>query len=486
MNAAKKSWNVLKFAKIAAISKGVGLFNADWGRRYLIDELSKMPGIPTKIGQLLATKYSVTDHKETYHALPVEWIKLKLSEQSPELAKMVDEIAEHGVKASIGQMHWARLKTGQEVAIKVRLPEVDQQILEQLNLMLDGLARIPLGQNHGIDVLAYRSFFHEFFSREINYEIEAEEQSAYAAAWKDHPEYVIPQVLKQYSTKEILVQSFEPSTWLEALTSQGQSQREDCASLIAKHFLKGTFDLGVLQSDFHPRNWGYRPDKRQLVLYDFGAVLRLDEALRQSIRLVFFGPEMDEAAVLDRFADLGFDREKLLPIGARLSDLVYLLRVPLMQPPGWKIKDWRLAEEMEALLGVDKWYFRTAGPPWFLLLMRGFLGAIKAIERLDAPVDFGKWAEGPKVQSRIKMAAQPAHALRVNISEHGHNIVSLEFPVAAIEQLDGLIPAEVLSKLTAHGINLSEIKRDALASQLKPQELFQTTIGNRIYRVWIG
>ena len=250
--------------------------------------------------------------------------------------------------------------------------------------------------------------------------------------------------------------------------------------------------------------WGV--DGIELVLYDFGAVLDITNDQASLLAgLVSALSEKKQVSPLEYFIALGFDLKKLIHIQRQLPSLSVSIFDPLLSTRPWDAKDWSVGEQIEKVLGADKWWFRTAGPPWFLFLMRAVHGLHSALCRLEvrcSPQEVYKhildhcpeidWGIVPaqvelsqsEIENMTKISDH-ASSLRVDVTENGDGVVNLELPVRLVDDLENLISEEVHSKINEMGINLSAIKEKAQKSGYVKQELFNTLAGSRKYHVWL-
>jgi hypothetical protein len=77
----------------------------------------------------------------------------------------------------------------------------------------------------------------------------------------------------------------------------------------------------------------------------------------------------------------------------------------------------------------------------------------------------------------------PARHLRIRISREGATVVSVALPASQTGRLRELIPADVLPRILASGIDVDGIAGRAVAGGLVPQNLFTLRVGDRQYEV---
>jgi hypothetical protein len=238
------------------------------------------------------------------------------------------------------------------------------------------------------------------------------------------------------------------------------------------------------------------------VLYDFGSTMSIDAkdvaALWHLIACYQTGRDV---VPFDAMVAMGFDAQKLLPLSERLPCLIERLLEPFMVDRAFDFRRWELKEHFERVLGDDRWWFRSAGPPWFLMLMRAMQGLVHALTELDAPVPVkpSLLALPPPagVKPPLSVLSQLAHNarghtgamarhLRVHVSDQqGAPIVQLELPSRAVDELEDLIPEETRARMQDGKLDLSELKRRIQQSGYQPQTVFEAETRERRYRVWL-
>src|SRR5262249_4125049 len=134
--------------------------------------------------------------------------------------------------ASLGQVHAARLKTGEEVAVKIQYPGIARTIREDIrNLtlcMLPGrLSRDWENTKEQLDDLRMR------LERETDYEQEATSLARARGLFHEDDGIIVPRVFPQYSTARILTMERLPGMHLEEFLSTNPP-RELCNEFARK------------------------------------------------------------------------------------------------------------------------------------------------------------------------------------------------------------------------------------------------------------
>jgi len=500
----KKIWSGVQFAKIGLSSKAISVINPDLGRSYLIRSLSEMPGIPAKMGQLFTSKYGIKDVIQP-KAMPLETVRRILGEDSPRLAEKIIRIEEVAHPASLGQVHRVELDDGSEAAIKVQYPGVRTEVLSQLDIMLSGFETVGFSKNYGFDTVAYREFLSGNFKQELDYRLEAKKQDEIFGLWSSDLDVVVPKPDLTYSSANVLLQTFESSESTEIVAeSYDKETKIRMAKLLAKAFLKSVLTVKRIQTDMHTGNYGFRPIEGQIVLYDFGSTIDITSHHAQI--LAYFsnssGKFSSSKKAFDALVALGFDPKLLIHLGESLGSLVNLIFEPFETDP-WTPKTWNLLDRMEKLLGSEKWWFRSAGPPWFLFLMRTAHGLMHALSLLDVDIDLRSLFleilnENPVLgkpplllpisdsyEFKELNEGQRSKRLKVLVTESGTTLVEMTMPARAVEDLENLVSDETRLRIEADGYDLEKIKKNALDSDLAPQTLFESALMEKKYRVWL-
>lgn len=264
--------------------------------------------------------------------------------------------------ASLAQVHRARLKTGEEVVVKVQRPEVSA-ILEGDLAILAALARQAerrLPESAIVDPVRLIEEFSRSIRQELDYIREGQNCDICRRNFRDNPTVAVPAMYWQYTTRRVLVQQrFEgvKVTDAAALAAAG-IDRHRVAEIGCRAYMQMVFEHGFFQADPHPGNLLLLPDGR-VAIFDYGMFSRIDEATRELlvdlllaayerkpdalVRLVlqagYAARMVDEAALRADVGDLvdrywGVELERM-SLGRTTRELLALLRRHGIRiPPG--------------------------------------------------------------------------------------------------------------------------------------------------------
>lgn len=240
--------------------------------------------------------------------------------------------------ASIGQVHTATLPSGEEVAVKIQRPDIEEiihtdlDILQNIVILLEN--RVEWVRNYRI-----RDMIDEFshsLKNELDYILEGRNADRLRDLFVDDPVIHIPTIHWEYTTRYVLtmekIDGIKVSK-CETLKEQGYDT-EELASHIADAMLYQILEAGFFHGDPHPGNIFVLPENRVAFL-DFGMVGHLSEDLRYHFSsLLIHLRAGDTEGMIRTFDDWGLlDRVPSLNELRRDIDsmLVKYYEVPLKQ-----------------------------------------------------------------------------------------------------------------------------------------------------------
>ncbi|NET81729.1 MAG: AarF/ABC1/UbiB kinase family protein [Moorea sp. SIO1F2] len=257
-----------------------------------------------KLGQLLSTRPDLLPgaYVEVLTDLqanvpPVAWSEIESLLQQ-ELAKPISEtfttINPQAIAAgSIGQVHRATLKNGQEVALKVQRPGIDQIVAQDIAI-IRGLAELVSLTEFGktYDIVAIADEFVTALEAELDFTQEANytdklRSNLSNSRWFDSQQLVIPKIYWDLTSQKLLtIEWLEGAPLLSAQLSQTregkdtQTQRREITTLLFRAFFQQVYIDGFFHADPHPGNIFYLRDGR-VALLDCGMIGRLDPRSQQ-------------------------------------------------------------------------------------------------------------------------------------------------------------------------------------------------------------
>jgi predicted unusual protein kinase regulating ubiquinone biosynthesis (AarF/ABC1/UbiB family) len=188
---------------------------------------------------------------------------------------------EPAAAASIGQVHRAVTRDGRELALKIQYPGVARSIgsdVDNMAMFLRMARILPIE----MDISGIVAEVKRQLKEEADYRIEAEHLRKYRQLVCDEPQFLVPQVHDDLTTKRILAMDFLDGMPLETLGQGGvtQKERDRCGTLLQGLLFRELFEFRTMQTDPNFANYLYREDGR-IVLLDFGSTAYFSQAFTE-------------------------------------------------------------------------------------------------------------------------------------------------------------------------------------------------------------
>ncbi|MBD3636196.1 MAG: AarF/ABC1/UbiB kinase family protein [Crocinitomicaceae bacterium] len=280
--------------------------------------ISELQGLFTKVGQLMSMMSnilpeayadvleSLQDHAP---AGPFEDTRVIIEEDLDESVENIfKSIDEHPIaSASIGQVYKAKLKTGEDVAVKVQHKNINELATADLEIIRKLIKRVSFFV--GVSGLEYvYEQVRKMIMDELDFNQERHAMEALSKNLENVEGISVPEVYSEYSSFRIITTAFQNAvkiTNVDKLDEWGLD-REKLARKLILAYCKMILEDGYYHADPHPGNVFVKPNG-EIVLLDFGATAELNEAMRKEIpRLIQAAVRKDHEKVVQSLQKMGF------------------------------------------------------------------------------------------------------------------------------------------------------------------------------------
>lgn len=382
--------------------------------QYLADRLGELKGSVVKIGQIMALYGEHILPEEVTEALRtleeqttalqwdaiIEVIKNELGEKIDDFVIDKEPIG----AASLAQVHRALHRpSGNKVCLKIQYPGVAESIDSDLRSVIQ-LLKLSRLVSSGEQ---FEEWVHEvstLLHYEVDYLREAQVTQDFSRFLIGDPVFLVPIVYPEYSTKKILVNSYQPGYAVSEPETMDipQDERNSLGRAFLELFIKEVFEWGEIQTD--PNFGNYRLQQQEdgsyrIALLDFGAVLKYEKSFLKPVIAIILGAYKNNYAQVKQGAiDLGMMQEEYPEeVHKDFAELCYLLVEPFVfqhrsVPAGtlnskneycWGKSDLpKRAAKFATKSAISKYF--AIPPKEFAFLSRKLLGVYSFISALDA------------------------------------------------------------------------------------------------------
>jgi predicted unusual protein kinase regulating ubiquinone biosynthesis (AarF/ABC1/UbiB family) len=298
-------------------------------------------------------------------------VKKELGKYPEQLFKSFDH--EAFAAASLGQVHRAVLKSGEDVVMKVQYPGVDETVeqdLKNLQALLHVftlITRDVLRQK--FDASEIYQEMEERLKEELDYVHEANNIALFQRLFADDDNVIIPRVYPDFSSRRVLTMGYIDGYKIQDILAPGVDK--ELKDWVAVKYFRITWrqivEFGVLHTDPHPGNYlvTYHP---KLAMLDFGSVRVFPDEIRKGyLTLAKAILERDEQTMARCFVLLGYLDPDDDP--APLVRVMYIIFEPVLEDRVYDPRDFdSVGKTMEiTAIGLENRIFRAPGHRLFLL-----------------------------------------------------------------------------------------------------------------------
>jgi len=276
--------------------------------------LEKLGPTFVKVGQILSTRADIVPHdiveelkKLQSSVQPFSFNEVKAlieSEFEGTLENIYIEFSQEPIaSASISQVHYAVLKNGEKVAVKVQRPGIERTISHDLNILKD-LARFVDNHTKFGKIYDFSSMVNDFertLKNELDFTKEGENADTFRENFTKDKGIKVPEVKWSYTSRRILTMEYIEGIGIDdhkSLEKAGIDKRET-AENIAASICHQILRDGFFHADPHPGNIKVLTDGT-IVLLDLGMVGRVSESRKKTISKFFVGVANKDARMVAR------------------------------------------------------------------------------------------------------------------------------------------------------------------------------------------
>lgn len=291
--------------------------------RIFTDTAIEMGGLLIKLGQFFSSRVDIlpqeyTDElaklQDSVKAVDTDIMIRRVEE---ELSGPIDQLfsffsREPLAAASLGQVHQAKLPGGEEVAVKILRPGIEEIVaidMETLKIII-AFAKRNARVRNSVDLdQIYREFRETIFD-ELDYRKEGQSADRFRSSFSEDEQIHVPEIYWSYTTTKVLTMEFIEGIKISEFGQLDKAgiNRAKVAETLLSAYLKQVLADGFFHADPHPGNLLVQKDGR-LVFLDFGMVGSVDQDMRTNmIELVIGVFKKDAGAVVESFDKLGFLR----------------------------------------------------------------------------------------------------------------------------------------------------------------------------------
>lgn len=267
--------------------------------------------------------------------------------------------------ASIAQVHFAKLQTGERVAVKILRPNIKKTMRRDISTL-----KI---------IVKIVGFFSKFLSKTLSdiadlleqtakYELDLLREGANGSKLRDDLKgvkgFYVPQIYWQYSSEKILISERIdgiPFSDEMAIKNSPFDKKIIAENLVLSYFQQ-VYVHGFFHADMHPGNL-FLMKNGDIAVVDFGIMGKIDKKTRIAVAEVLIGfLNRDYRRVSEIHIEAGF-----VSADANIEDLCLSCRKIGEMIVGVDVKDISIAKLLTALIEMSKDYKMETKPELLLL-----------------------------------------------------------------------------------------------------------------------
>jgi len=369
--------------------------------KIIFEALTKLRGTALKMAQLLSLengllsdKYLKELEKSTYRVRPLnravvrKTIKNELGDYPENIFESFDSKA--FAAASLGQVHKAKDKMGNSLAVKMQYPGIDKTLKQDLEMIRLSLKVMP----HSKVVIDTLDEVEETLEEEVSYLTEAKNLKYFQEKMAEQ-DVIIPKLFPNYSNDKILTMEYLEGRHLDQWLEENPSQ--ELKNLVAQKifdlYVYSFFELKTFQADSNIGNYLFM-GKSDIAFLDFGCVKTVNKNFPKGVVELVHACEINnKEAIIQAFISLGFIKSKDNIVVDKFYDSVFIpLAQWTCQPYLKKIYSFSKdddyassAREAQQIISREKEFVNYNRD--FVYFHRGLYGLYKMFEQMEVSIE---------------------------------------------------------------------------------------------------
>jgi predicted unusual protein kinase regulating ubiquinone biosynthesis (AarF/ABC1/UbiB family) len=371
--------------------------------RRIVEGSKQLRGAFMKLIQMLSTRADLLPGealdilKATQSSVPPMDYPLIAKQIKREFSKTPEQLFasfEHEAfaAASLGQVHRARLKSGEEVAVKIQYPGVDatvEQDLGNLKFLLRTLQAIAGDiMRQKIDTSTIFTELAERLREEIDYVTEARNIAEFNRLLAGDDDILLPRVIKGLSSRRVLTMTYVDGYRLGDVF--GAATDAKLRAWVARKYYclvwRQILEFGVLHTDPQPGNYlvTWHP---KLAILDFGSVRHFSEPVRKAslslAQAIIAGDDRAMAAALVKLGYLDSAQEP-----APMVKIIYMLFEPVITDRPYHPDEFDAIGKASAVGEIAFEHKLYKSPRHSIFLIRALIGLDGIMKGLGAKLNY--------------------------------------------------------------------------------------------------
>ena len=365
--------------------------------------------------------------------------------------------------ASVSQVHVAKLKNGDKVAVKVQRPKIRKTMEMDIDIMFY-ISRLlekhypRIGRFKPVRIV---EDFKSWTEKELNFKLEARNATRFYHNFKNSKTVKIPKIYDKYVTKNVMVSEFIEGVEITKLKLlKKKTNLDKIMNLGLDAILTMVFEHGLFHADPHPANILVTKDNK-IAFVDFGIVGFFDDKLKnKAIDLLYGVIEYDPDMIVDTIMSMGMETKNVDENKFRL-DIANIIE-PLRYS---SIKDIKISYVLEDIIAVPlKHEFKI--PIQFVLFGKSIV-TLEGVALEYNPEFNIVEATKPFLENLLKKRASPAYIFKHFLHNFNrYKRLADNLPEKANKALDNLSEGKFQIEVRDQEINKLAVEMDRSSNRI--------------------